>query len=124
MSLQFEIDVASHLVNVTGVSETSVGEIREAVEAMVEDPRFDREMQVLGDFREMRWIPSTQEVKDLAKFIGTIQKNHHPRTALVVSNELLYGVARIFSLLAKTKGYRARPFKDLSTARAWLELDA
>ncbi len=123
MSLEFEIDVASHLVNVTGVRESSVGEIREAVEACVEDPQFDRGMQVLADFRDFRWIPSTRELKEVAEFISSIRGKRCPRTALVVSNDLLYGVARIFSLLAKTKGYSTKPFKDLPAARAWLKLD-
>jgi hypothetical protein len=123
MSLEIEIDVASHVVNVTGVRDTSVMEIREAAEAVVDDPQFDRDMHVLGDFREMRWIPSTRELKDVAEFVGSIKEHYCPRTAMVVSNDLLYGVARLFSLIAKTKGYKAKPFKDLSKARAWLQRD-
>lgn len=124
MSLEFEIDVASHLLSVTGVRDSSVGEIREAVEAVVENPQFDQDMKILVDFRDFRWIPSTRELKEVAECISVLRRDFSPRTALVVSNDLLFGVARLFSWIAKTKGYSAKPFKELSEARAWLKLDA
>jgi len=122
MGLEYKIDVDAHVVRVTVTRDTSVGEIRNAVKAVIADPLFGSDMSILADFRELRWIPSTQELKQVAELVGAVAKHVKRRTAMVVSNDLVFGAVRIFSLLAKAKGFQTRPFKDMDKACEWLEL--
>ncbi len=122
MGFEYKIDVKAHVVRVTVTREISVGEIRDAVTAVTADPLFDGNMTILADFRELRWIPSTRELKEVAELVAAVTESVKRRTAMVVSNDLLFGAARLFSLLAKTKGVQARPFKDMDKACEWLEL--
>ncbi len=122
MGLEYKIDSDAHVVRVTVTRESSVGEIRDVVKAVVTDPLFDNDMPILADFREVRWIPSTRELKEIAELVGAVTDKFECRLAMVVSNDLLFGAARLFSLLAKTKGFQTRPFKDTDKACEWLEL--
>jgi hypothetical protein len=42
-------------------------------------------------------------------------------TAIVTSNDVVYGMARMYSILAEGAGVHAEVFRDMSSANMWLE---
>jgi hypothetical protein len=87
------------------------------------DPEHDPDMDVLWDLREARVRRfSTRDVEDLRDFVsrhwGTGGRG---RAALVVSNDLQYGMSRMYEMLSQgtTRG-QIRVFRDMREARNWL----
>jgi hypothetical protein len=91
-----------------------------AMTSLAHDPEFRPGFGILADARRVEYTPGAEETHQLATVAS--QRDvflDHPM-AIVVSQDLNYGIARIFSALASLRGATAEVFRDMEAARAWL----
>lgn len=68
-----------------------------------------------------RWNPSTDHIERIAALFAAHGNRFGHRVAIIVSEPLQYGLARILEVFAERRGVACRPFWNDSDARAWLE---
>lgn len=91
-----------------------------AMAGLAHDPEFGPGFGILTDARRVEYTPDAEETHQLATVAS--QRDFfldHPM-AIVVGQELNYGIARMFSALASLQGATAEVFRDMEEARAWL----
>jgi hypothetical protein len=84
------------------------------------DPRFKAGYGVLVDARRIDYAPGREETHQIATV--TAQRDillRHP-LAIVVEQDVHYGIARMFSAMTGLQGATAEVFRDMEEARAWL----
>lgn len=91
-----------------------------AMTTLVKDPDFGPGFGILADARRIQYAPGVEETRQIATVAS--QRNFfldHPM-AIVVEQEVTYGIARMFSALAGLQGVTAEVFRDIEEARSWL----
>lgn len=85
---------------------------------MLRDPDFDPGCRQLLDFSEVTSLEVTPGgIRELA---GTSPFPRDARRAVVVPNDVAYGMARMFALLSGLDESRFRIFRDRAVALEWL----
>ena len=86
------------------------------------DPAFDPTFAQLGDLRDVTEFSvgteTVQAAADLDVFAATA------RRALVVTQDVQYGVARMFATFSELAGHPVRVFRDYHDAEEWVRSDA
>lgn len=123
MDIQVRVDRPSglRLQKVTG--KVTLQELRSALTAIYEEGDETREMDSLWDLSEAEIGLSTEEVKHLSTFVGSQWgRRGGARSALVVSEDLAFGLARMYGThLSEEIRDLTRVFKDKDAALAWLK---
>ena len=86
----------------------------------LEDPEFKPPMSLLIDLRESEESASSQEIMRRASMLGEHRELFGGRAAVVVSDELHFGLSRIGSAWADGHGVNVEVFRDLDAAVVWL----
>lgn len=119
MRIDYTID--ENLIVVTAYDFSTLDEIRQAFEKIMDDPAFNFPANVLFDVRHTDDGPSTEELETLAEQLGKLEAYFDSRWAVVAHpNTLLYGISRMFCCLAESQGLCIEPFSDYDAACAWL----
>ncbi len=108
------------LLTVVAEGRYTLGEIKAVIEAATSDAPALRDCCLLMDIRGSEALPSAQEVRDFAEFLGDLPTNVVARSAWLVSTDVRFGLARMLSVYAGEKGITIQVFRDLDRARAWL----
>jgi hypothetical protein len=98
-------------------------EICDALDQMVRLPGFRAGLRLVADFRDSTTPLSGEEVRNLARYAkGVDSKWSTTKWALIASNDLTYGLARIYA--AQTDDYQvtSQVFRDAREADDWLGL--
>jgi hypothetical protein len=87
--------------------------------AMALDPDFEPDFDQLYDLRKMKnFGGSANNVSALAVASPFATGS---RRALVVSSDVIFGLARMFQTLSDESGDEIQIFRDMDAAEAWLE---
>jgi len=92
-------------------------EWRAAVEAALAHPDYRPGMGVVHDWRSLKWAPSTNEIGARARYGATLGPI---RWALVVPNDVGYGMGRMAEILTDEPPIQLRTFRDIKDAEAWV----
>jgi len=88
----------------------------------VEESNRDLEFSELFDAREATTNVTLEEVRLLARRAADMLRLVDlGATAIVTTNDVLYGMARMYSVLAESEGAAADVFSDVESASEWLE---
>lgn len=119
MRIEYTIDEKLIVVRAYGFS--TMDEICQVFEKIMDDPAFNYPANVLFDVRHNGHGPSTEELEALAEHLGKLEAYNDSRWAVVAHpNTLLYGISRMFCCLAESQGLCIEPFSDYDAACAWL----
>jgi len=125
MEIKKKISLPDGPIQLTASGAITGKEILQALQELLTDPDFKTNMDVLWDFRAVttRNI-DTQEIKDLVTFIRANQtkRGSDYRVALVVSQDLHYGLARMYEAYSQDLPAQIKIFGKLDEAIAWLKL--
>lgn len=121
MPFFYQIDKRQRLIHFrvegTVVSRNLVAHQRE----VRDDPDFDPTFSVLADFTAVTNVEANNEaVHDLA---SSDPMNRDCRRALVVDNDVVYGLARMYQMLLDLSEDNCRIFRSMGEAREWLGVD-
>ncbi len=121
MSVTYRIDPSTGIVYLKTTGESTFAEWREAVLSALHDPDYRKGFNFLSDRSDQANVPDTGFAKsaaallrELADLIGDC------RWASVASRDALYGMARMFSVLAEGTCVEVAAFRDIGDARRWL----
>lgn len=124
MPITSHIDPASGLITLTVHGPVDGAMIKQALEAVVEDPLFTLGADVLWDFAEARGQnPSGEGIQDLVRFVGSLREKRGSgyRVAIVTRGDLEYGFARMYEAYAENLPFVLKVFRDRDEATLWLK---
>ena len=123
MAITSHIDQASGLVSLTVQGSVDGAMIKQALQGIVEDPRFRRGADMLWDFSNASGLnPSGDAIQDLVRFVGSLKEKRGSgyHVALVTQGDLEYGFARMYEAYAESLPFSVKVFRQIDEATQWL----
>jgi hypothetical protein len=115
----YKIDKERRLVLSSGSGALTIEDILGHQERLLNDPDFDSSFSQLSDFTQFTRIEVTGDQVRLAAKKNIFSP--HSRRAMVVKNDLQYGLARMFELHRDSAGEMGiRVFRNLDEALNWV----
>lgn len=94
-----------------------------AIKQAAEYPGYRPGAHIVSDFTEADHLLSTDIMMKSLDILGIYREQYgDSKVAILVSNLKDYGLATMFSLIAKVTPLRARAFMDPDRAKIWLSL--
>ena len=94
-----------------------------AIKQAAEYPGYRPGAHIISDFTAADHLLSTDIMMKSLDILGIYREQYgDSKVAILVSNLKDYGLATMFSLIAKVTPLRARAFMDLERARIWLSM--
>jgi hypothetical protein len=121
MPFQFVIDTAANLIRETWTGPVTLDNLFESCKLEWADPAYRKGMNMLSDFRAARIEVSHEELRGFADFMG--RQEAVQRHAIVVSRQVGFGVARMFTSLSEASSpywNSLRVFFDFDEAARWV----
>jgi hypothetical protein len=107
-------------ITITPVDELVLEEVERLLSAIYRGGPVDRPLLALWDWTELHDVPIAFQASAVTEFI----RQHHPgvpgRTAIVATEHVTYGVARMIEGYAVDLRLELHVFRDLAEARGWL----
>ncbi len=125
MPLRYEIIESQRLVLVVIEGRIGLVDLLQHIEVLSRDPRYVPPMKKLVDYRLAEQMGPKSE--DIEAFVNskTLMREifAHEKCAIVIVNDLDFGMARIFSAKIESANYETNVFRDYRKALDWLEVD-
>lgn len=118
MNMAHEIDGRILIIRQNGV--TDAEEIIQAMNAAVADPRLQAGSHVLWDATDAPAQASAKKIRRLVAGFGSLSDKLSSRFAIVVENQIQFGVSRMLSAYSELVDVEVRVFFDVPTAKDWL----
>jgi len=121
MSITFNIDTQASLIRTVGSGDVTLAEIDEHFIQLAKDWPRGAKLNVLLDLSGCTALPEIWQLQTAAARIQMFggRKRFH-RCAVVATRELLYGLFRVFELLADQRFTAIRVFRNEAAAMLWL----
>lgn len=123
MPIDCRIDEEDGIVYTTLTGEVDEDEIVKALSGIITSPSYRPGLDGLVDLRGHNATQSSAAVRRIAELMT---RHHaeigHSRAALVVSDELGFGLARMYQAFAQDSSIETRIFYELAEANDWLGL--
>jgi hypothetical protein len=87
---------------------------------LVKHPGAKPGMEFLVDASLVEAVPSTPELRRIARMLKPLVERGMTGIAIVTENPFVYGVARMFSVFAEAVGANVGTFREAAEARRWL----
>ncbi|KPJ95853.1 MAG: hypothetical protein AMS18_02095 [Gemmatimonas sp. SG8_17] len=115
-------DLSAGLVTHIAEGELSLEEIESEFAATILNPAFRSGLAVLWDLRAASLASlSTRGIETLVKFnYDRKDARGGGRAAIVVSQDLDYGIARVFQVYGEDLPWETMVFRDFEEANAWV----
>ena len=121
MPVRYRVDKALKVVFSTAAGQLSEDDLLGHQRRLRADPAFDPGHWQLYDLRDADLSRISPQC--IALLAQTTLFKTGTRRALVVGDDLAFGLARMFAALREGSGEHIRVFRDMGAALTWLELD-
>lgn len=119
MPISIVVDAASGVAIGTGTGVLDVEDCRAAVMALWKNSDWAG-LALVWDFRTAQLDVSAPDAFELAQFVNGRQPSPPPvRSAIVVSRDVDYGMARMFGTYRERSTTDVRVYRDFDAAIAW-----
>lgn len=120
MPIAYSYDLYIVVMHMDGKYDTD--DLRAAILQALDDPQCPKNPVLLFDMRASQALSdrSTSDVRQMAYFLAKHGSRFGRRLAMVVSNDLGYGLMRLGGTHAELGGLDADVFRDIAEARSWL----
>lgn len=108
------------LVVVTAAGRVTFAEIAVMLDDLIDDPRIGVGTGVLVDARDVREVPTTPELRIVARDLAPLREAGVSRMAVCTSSTFIYGIARMFGVFADAIGLKVGAFRQMDDANEWL----
>jgi hypothetical protein len=125
MPVDIEIDreaAGVGLITYTVTGELDLEELRDALEAVYEDPDFRPGMHALWQIKEGTIEVTATELPALISLLEerTEKRGSGYKAAIVVRGNLDFGLSTVFQMHAYTLPFEVKVFQSLTQARRWI----
>jgi hypothetical protein len=124
MAIRYKIFDDKKFVYVTADKVPEFSEQLEHLETLANDPKYIAPMKKLVDFSKIGQIGLTNEEIDeyMGKKAQYKDKFKGERTAVVVNNDLDFGISRIFYVKMDNQKFEMNVFRTVDEALQWLDI--
>ena len=121
MPITYQIDTDKGTIRTKAVGHVTVQEVIDHFRTLEQDPQCPERTDVLLDLSEVDSLPETAQLSTVVKELGRIRaKVLFDACAILASGNALFGMMRMFEVLAEESFRVARTFRIASEAEAWL----
>jgi hypothetical protein len=121
MPVTYVIDPAKSLIHTKCIGDVNLQEIKDHFRELERDPNRPDRLNVLLDLSETTSVPNVLEVRvasnEVAKILRSVQ---FEACAIVVRNDLLFGMMRMFAAFASRYFTATQVFRATADAEVWL----
>lgn len=122
MPVTYRIDPAKKLIRTTCVGNVSPKEVADHFRELERDPNRPDRLNVLLDLCEATSLPETQDLREVSQQVNELQRSlRFDACAIVACNDALFGMMRMFEVLAREYFGATHVFRSVAEAEAWLE---
>lgn len=127
MGINTAIDTVNGIVIRSVTGELRSDDIKEAWEKLMEHPDYRPDMNIIWDVRECNVSNlSSDNIRDLAYFYTkkTSDLDRKIKISIVVPDDLLTGLTRMFQAYAHEAAFDLMAFRDLDQAIEWVRKES
>jgi len=121
MPITYEIDAARSLIRTTCFGHVRLQDVMAHFDELQRDPNRPDRLDVLLDLRDMAAPPEAPQLQAVADRVSLVEGLVFGACAIVASKESMFGMARMFEVLARPYFAELRTFRDVAAAEEWLE---
>ena len=124
MPMSYTIDSDAGVISITGEGLLTDSEMIDCVDALRHDPALRPEMNTLSDMRRIEVGFTSAGVEKMVEVMrATEDRRGAAKAAIVVSEDVAFGMARMFESIADFSGVHPefRVFRDIQSAVDWLQ---
>ena len=119
MNMSFEISEQDDILLVSIKGNPSVDDIKRILDKTRDTTGYSHPAR-LWDFRDASFNFSQHEIIDIAAY-ASVADDRQSRVAMLVSEDLSFGVSRIYEAFRHNNLTRINVFRDKTDAIAWLQ---
>ena len=121
MPITFSIDLRASLIRTIGYGNVTPAEVNAHFDQLSQVWPRGRRLDVLLDLSGCTSLPEIRQLSDVVSRIQMLGgRKRFGHCAIVATRELLYGLLRVFELLAERRFVAVRVFRNERAAMAWL----
>jgi len=119
--VSYSIDLARGVIHTLCTGYVTFAEVIDHFLLLQQDPNCPDRLDVLLDLTGSTSIPSSAQLEAVARAIGGIQeKVRFGACAIAASSDVLFGMSRVFEVLARQHFHATCVFRAVADAEEWL----
>ena len=121
MPITYRIERERGLIFTTCSGQVTLPQVMAHFDALQRDPECPRRLDVLLDLAGVTSLPEGPQIRAAAERVGLVQDIVFGACAIVATREALFGMARMFEVLARGHFAAIRTFRQRKEAEEWLD---
>ena len=121
MPVTYTIDANQRLIRTRCVGDVTYDEVAAHFRSLVDDPDVPGYLDVLLDLSELGSLPETHQLENVARDVQKASaKVRFGACAIVAQRDALFGMMRMFEVIARTYFREIQAFRLMEQAESWL----
>ena len=121
MPVTYTVDSKGKLIRTRCVGMVTMAEVAGHFQELERDPACAERLDVLLDLSETNSLPDARQIQSISYELKKIQKNvRFGACAIVTVRDALFGMLRMFEVMAQDSFRATRVFRAVNEAEAWL----
>jgi hypothetical protein len=121
MPIRYEIDRPRGRVTTTCFGVVTLPDVMAHFDSLQRDPNRPDRLDVLLDLLEITTPPDAFQIRAVAERVGLVEGLVFGACAIVADREAMFGMARMFEVLARGHFATIRTFRNRRDAEEWLD---
>jgi len=122
MPIPYQIDHKESLIRTKCVGKVSLEDVLGHFDDLERDPHCPRSLDVLLDFSDLETVPDTVQLMAVADRMRRLESRvRFGACAIVAKSDVIYGIARMYTVYAESQFRIARVFREFLQAEFWLQ---
>jgi hypothetical protein len=123
MPVTYRIDTATKTIRTTCSRPLAFAEVMDHFRCLKEDPTCSGPLNVLLDVSDADLVPQTSQLGAVSAAVSTVRRKvQFQACAIVATRDAMFGMMRMFEVLASDYFTAIRVFRKMDEAEAWLAL--
>jgi hypothetical protein len=121
MPISYQIELPRELVRTKATGSVTWGEVADHLRQLKADPQFRAPLNVLLDLTACTSLPDRDQLEGVANQLKNLGgRERFQRCAIAASRSALYGMLRMFEVLAQEQFVATHTFHTVPEAELWL----
>src|SRR5262245_4350412 len=121
MPITYRIDRERSRIVTTCSGDVTLPEVMAHFDQLQKDPEVSPRLNVLLDLTLQTTVPIARQIQAAADRVGLVTNVVFEACAIVASREAMFGMARMFEILARGHFAVLRTFRERKDAEEWLD---